>query len=196
VLALAALAAGGWWGYGRLNPPPDPPTVAAGPGLPDARPPEKVVTDRERDLAAKRDSRSIPPAEWFEASLELGLLYVRERRLAEADRVFEDLENSRQGRPGGKAVFDPAEVAGRLGRAVVLAYQDEPRKSNDLFEKAVAGPPKRSAFDRDKFLLAHPDLCQAVADALNRNAENLGLTRLPPTLEWLRTPAGLTRGPK
>jgi hypothetical protein len=35
-----------------------------------------------------------------------------------------------------------------------------------------------------------------LAEAINRNADNLNLTRLPERLEWLRTPSGIVRGPR
>ena len=45
-------------------------------------------------------------------------------------------------------------------------------------------------------LLKHPELAQALAEALDRNAANLGTPKLSPVVEWLRTPGGLLRGPK
>ena len=194
---LIGLALGGWWGYDRLNPPPEPKKIVAEPGLPDVRPPEPVVTARERELIAKRESRAATALEWFEASVELGLLYIKERRLDEAEKVFKEVELAKSPRPLGKFLAaDLADVVGRFGQAIVLSQRDKAKESNDLFEKSIQAQPRPLALARDKFLLDHPTFGQAVADALNRNAENLSLTKLPDRLEWLRTPGGLTRGPK
>ncbi len=100
-------------------------------------------------------------------------------------------------------------MAARLGQAVVLAYRDakDPKDqkalaqaSNDLVMKVVNDPfPSLKAKDKDKgektfqavvaFLIRHPNLHQAIMDALNRNMSTLGLTKLePPPLELLRAP--------
>src|SRR5439155_135745 len=65
VLVLAGLAAGGWWAYGRTH--SERPAAPAGPGLPDARPPEKVVSTRERELLKKVRERGSRPTEVAEA---------------------------------------------------------------------------------------------------------------------------------
>ena len=69
-----------------------------------------------------------------------------------------------------------------------------------MFREGVTDPvPKSAPFgpkgsDRNAAtvswtLLRHPDLSAAVSDALNRNAANLGKTRLEPAaLEQLRSP--------
>jgi hypothetical protein len=165
--------------------------------LPDARPPEPVTTARERELKARIASRSSKPAEWFDASLALALLYVRERRLDEAEAVFKELEAERPERiPPAKEASSPHVLAGRLGRGIVLAYRDRAKESNDQIERALFGPPRVPSLALDRFFLAHPDLAQALGIALDRNAENLNTPKLPDRLEWLRTPGGLARGPK
>ncbi len=193
--AVAGLAVLGWWGYGRAHPPTEA-SAAAGPGLPDARPPEPVTSARERELRARFESRATKPADAIGAAVELGLLYVRERRLDDADKVFEELKQERFDRTAGKAAaLNPARLVGQLGQAVVLAHRDKAKESNELFTQAIParGPGQRAV---ELFLFAHPDFGQAVADALNRNAENLGEKKLSERLEWLRTPSGLARGPK
>src|SRR5205823_14927325 len=105
--------------------------------------------------------------------------------------------------PGGgpQSPARTASMAGRLGQAVTLAYRDLPnsaQQSNDLFVKVLDAPySKVTKFDKfDKgyqavstFLLRHPDLAQAVAEALNRDAAALGKAKLdPPALEQLRFP--------
>jgi len=195
---LLGLAIGGWFLFTRLNPPAEPNRVATtGPGLPDVRPPEPLVSARERELVAKREARSTTPLEWFDASIELGLIYVRERRLDESDKIFKEIELAKAPRSLAKTpAGDMAELVGRMGQAIVLAARDKAKDSNEFFEKALLGPPRVLTVNRDQFLLKHAEFGQAVADALNRNAENLSLQKLPTQLEWLRTPGGLARGPK
>ena len=190
IVAVGGLAALGWWGYALAHPAADP-TPPAGPGLPDIRLAEPIVTARERELTAKIGSRSSSPTEVFDATLDLGLLFVGERRFDEADKLFKKLE---QERPTGKLPGAAATVtaAAQLGQAVVLAHRDKAKESNDLFERNVFGRPRSLVLE--KFLLGHPDFAQAVAEALARNADNLGAAKLPDRLEWLRTPAGLARG--
>ena len=93
-------------------------------------------------------------------------------------------------------------MAGRLGQAVVLAYRDtkpSATASIDLVTKVVNEPypnakqkVEKTYQEVAKFLAKHPDLCQGVADALNRNMVTLGLTKLEPlALELLRAPPRL-----
>lgn len=95
-------------------------------------------------------------------------------------------------------------MAGRLGQAVVLAYRNEEgtaRASNQMVMNVLNDPhPKASAVKKESMmrtpfqvvsnhLMKHPDLWQAVSDALNRNMMMLKLNKLePPPLELLRAP--------
>jgi serine/threonine-protein kinase len=199
VLALAA----GVLLYAGLNSPRTDSPAAATPttGLPDIRSPEKLVTSRERELLALLDKRDLPPGDVVDHSIELGLLYVRERRLDEADARFARLEKEQFGRDH---LFQQrkAGVTGRLGHAVATAYREAPnaaQQSNDLFLKVLSGPAVKGTGKADRFergyqavaaiLLQHLDMAQAVSEALNRNALALGKPRLEPAvLERLRTP--------
>nr|AIT69732.1 serine/threonine protein kinase [uncultured bacterium] len=188
-LALVAVAAAAGWGvYALTHPQPLPSPVV---GLPGARPPEPVVSARERELKARMESRAAKPDEVFDAAVELGLLLVRERRLDDADKLFEDL---RQERPVGAKGRPPrSRLVGQLGQAVVLAHRDRAKESADHFVQLAARPNQRGL---ETFLFSHPEFGQAVADALDRNAENLSPDKLPAQLEWLRTPSGLAKGPR
>lgn len=188
-LALVAVAAAAGWGVYALTHPQAP--AASVVGLPDARPPEPVVSVRERELKARMESRAAKPEEVFDAAAELGLLYVRERRLDDAEKLFEEM---RQERPVGPKNRPPRSLlVGQLGRAVILAHRDRAKESADLFVQLSARPNQRGL---ETFLFSHPEFGQAVADALDRNAENLSPNKLPAQLEWLRTPSGLTKGPR
>lgn len=57
---------------------------------------------------------------------KLGLFYVREHRLADADAFFGKLRNTDRQQPA-------YQFLGRLGHAIVLAFKDEPAASNQAF---------------------------------------------------------------
>ena len=114
-------------------------------------------------------------------SIELGLLYIHERRFDEADARFAKLE--REQFPREMYLTRSAGLTGRLGRAVVATYRDgpnAPQQSNDLFLKALVEPFTKLPGKGDRYergyqaaapiLLHHLDLSEAISDALNRNA--------------------------
>ncbi len=211
VVALAVFAAaGGVAGYVALHPPPEPqqhPTPPPIVGLPDVRPPQRITTARERELAAVLNARTTPPDAWNAAGIDLALLYLRDGRLDEAAARFDALEKAPLGPPLATA---EAHLAGRLGKGVVLAYRDgDPKHPNaardsvDAFQSALTGgfPAGVLKGKADKgslppvvvwaqgFLYRHPDLAHAVSEALTRDAANAANgVRLPQTLEALRTP--------
>jgi eukaryotic-like serine/threonine-protein kinase len=187
--ALVFIAIGGWWLFDRINPP-----ISAKPiiGLPETRPPAPVTTSRERELVNKLKDRAITQNDFLNGSIELGLLLIHERRLDEADKVFITLEKDR---PGLVNKSIPILVA-KIGQGIVLAHRDKATDSNKQILDTLYPAPRVAQNLLDGFLLQHPDFAEALAEALNRNAENLGNTKMPPALEWLRTPAGIIRGPK
>ena len=163
VVVLAGLGVAGWWAFGKLNASPTPPHTEPQPvvGLPDTRPPVKVVTAKERALLAKWDNPTARPADVLDAGIELGLLYVKENRLDDAERVFNavevkhidwtaevarekwadwtgDLPKKLEGNVLKRFTDNLADVPGKLGRAVVLAHRDRAAESVDLFAAAVA----------------------------------------------------------
>ena len=92
------------------------------------------------------------------------------------------------------------EAMGKMGRAVVLAWKDKPKESIELFvdaQKKIPVVMYRKGVE--KFFYDNTEFAEAIAEALNRNAENLtALTppeKLPSSLIWLRTPSGLMTGP-
>jgi serine/threonine-protein kinase len=195
-LACALAACGGAVAHVVLK-PAEPHAAAPTQGLPDVRAPEKLTTTRERELLAVLRSDVAKPDEITRASVELGLLYLQERRLPDATDRFGKL------RQRGEEWRDPiasrtATTAGRLGQAVVLAHEDKAEQSNKLFLEVVNDPapklgpgvPKsdRFAVSVSWTLLRYPDLSAAVSDALNCNAANLGKPKLETALEQLRSP--------
>jgi serine/threonine-protein kinase len=190
---------GGVFASARRTPPVDPPVpppaaVVSGPGLPDVRAPEKLTTTRERELLGVLNAMSTKPDDTIKASVELGLLYLKEGRFAEATERFDRLKQ--KSTDWREPALRAASVVGRLGRAVVLAHENKPEASNKLFlevtteaaPKFVPKGPDRSGASVNWLLLRFPDLNITIADALHRNATNLNKSKLEPALEQLRGP--------
>ncbi|MCE9563758.1 MAG: serine/threonine protein kinase [Planctomycetes bacterium] len=214
-VACIVAVASGVLVFAKMNPPPEiTPTPApivppqTTPGLADIRSPEKIVPTHERELIAALENRNTTPDKLVRWSIELGLLYVKEHRLDEAEARFRKLESEqfspiifpKKQDPDSVAARD-ASAAGRIGEAVVLAHRDTPqaaRASNDLVMRVIETPfprfplklggPDKGLAAVEAFRLRHPDLGQALSDALNRNAIMLDKTKLEPgSLELLRT---------
>jgi serine/threonine-protein kinase len=190
VCALAAGAGAGAHALRHALAKP-PATAEPAPGLPDVRPPDKPTTTRERELLAVLNTEGTRHDDVIRASIELGLLYLREHRLAEATARFERL----RGKAAEWRDFQAARLAsvtGRLGLAVVLAHEHRAEAANRLLLEVVDEPrPKfvRPGAAVHSALLRYPDLSHATSEALNRNAANLGKAKLEPAaLEQLRTP--------
>jgi serine/threonine-protein kinase len=182
----------------NANAHPTPTPTPSSQGLPDIRLTDKLITTRERELLAVLSAKGTDPDDTIKASIELGLLYVKEHRLADATDRFERLK----GKPTDWWRSDPnaarsAHLTSRMGLAVVAANEDKAEASNRLFLEVINEPlPKFISFPKGertvssagRTLLRYPDLSQAVSDALNRNAANLGKTKLEPAaLEQLRS---------
>ena len=198
-LVLAGTFTGGWWLFGKLHPRVE---AASGPpviGLPDVRLPETVTlaSTKERELTTKLHVRGTKPNEVVDASIELGLLLMKERRFVEAGKVFVSLENEKFDLKG---VFAPHVVAAKLGQGILLAQQDKAKESIEAFKNVVAiipksGNPKNPGpgmIRFNLFLREHRELSQAVAEAIQRDADNLKGEKFP-TLDFLRSPPAMIR---
>jgi serine/threonine-protein kinase len=121
---------------------------------------------------------------WMKANIDLGLFYLDQWRLDDAEKVFNRLPtlDSPQSRN-----------LGRLGQGIVLALKNKPRESNERFEEALAERPAAPRFVL-AFLTSHPKLRQWVATALEYNAANASISPFPADLEFLRKPS--PPGPK
>ncbi len=194
-ITLLALACGGWWLFEKLE-ADDTPVVIAGPGLPEVTLPESLApqSSRERELKARLENRQTSPADVVNAGIDLGLLYVNDRRFADANKVFNDLEKDSRPLPRPPMLSGQLVVA-KFGQAIVLAHEDKAEESVAAFQAATALAPRgQSLLLMHKFLLDHPDLSQAIAEAMHRDVENLKGKKLPPNIDWLRTPGSLIRG--
>jgi len=209
---VVAIGLGVFVAIAKMNASNDPTTTARSSpntqGLPDIRPPERIVPTRERELIAALENRNTSPEKMVRWSIELGLLYVREHRLDEADARFRKLASEQLGVGGPLKKIDPdviaareASAVGRLGEAVVLAHRDTEltaQASNELVLRVMESPyPKLVKIDKfergfaviEALRIRHPDLGQSLSEALNRNAITLSKAKLEPSaLEQLRVP--------
>jgi serine/threonine-protein kinase len=200
-LACLLAAGGGAALYLAQNQHADAPTppangTHAGPGLPDVKSPDKLNTLRERELIVVLNTEGTKPEDAIKASVELGLLCLKERRFLDATERFEKLK-TRAAEWRDPVAARTGNIAARLGVAVVLAQDPKTaEQSHKLFVEIITeqppkfgGPkgPDRNAATVNWVLLRLPDLSGAVSDALNRVAVNLTKTKLdPPALDALR----------
>lgn len=197
MLGVVGAAGLGWWAYSLADPKgeaPPPPTAA---GLPEVKPPTPLVSAREHALREVVEKSPPHSREHLTAAFDLGVLLVGEHRFDDADKVFKHLEGmTRANKADGLPVS--AAALGKFGQAIVLAHQDKWQASNAGFEGAVnAVPAKTRRADVEKLFFDHPAIGQAIAEGVNRNAENMPKgEKLPPLVAWLRTPSAVLSGPK
>ncbi|QEL16150.1 serine/threonine-protein kinase [Limnoglobus roseus] len=197
-LAVAGVFTGGWFLFGRLHPPAAAMAGPTEPGLPAARLPEavKLISARESDLLARLDKRAATAAEVIDASIDLGLLYVKEHRYPEAEKVFHQLEHEKpdRARPVNPQ-FPVQATVSRLGIGIVQAHQDKAKDSIATFRSAIDPLRKPLALGLlQQFLMEHRDLVLAVAEAVQRDADNLPKgEKFPLALEKLRSPATMLK---
>jgi serine/threonine-protein kinase len=114
----------------------------------------------------------------LESAVELGLIYLEQWRLEEAERYFTGLSEKKK----------EYGTIGRVGRALVLAFQNKPIRSNEIFLKlARADLPEAEKFERTPWLYQHPQLRQMIARALEYNHANAP-DKFPAELTYLRKP--------
>jgi hypothetical protein len=207
ILALAAAGAGAAVHWARTPPPP---AINPDDALADVDPPPGA--QHERELKRQLHDKAVRLDVMFNDLLELAELYVKDRRLDEALRLF-DPEAVRKLGPVEAAAKDPARereqvnILCGLGKGMVLAYQDRAEESNAEFLRMVktypppkkdSVPPKGPRFggQLEQFFartVAGPNWKRAVGEALDRNEKNLG-GKLPDELRRLRLLPG--RGAK
>jgi serine/threonine-protein kinase len=164
------------------------PAPASAPGDTKAdAPPEQLPDERKeweerlvREL--KLYANPMVPADQLvgvSLATKLGLLYLRERRLAEAERFFNELSQPEK--------FSGYKRLGKLGQALVLSFQDRPEESNQRFRAVLPwkGPDKASLLAKQLWQ-SQPELRLLVAEAANRNKTNAPRA-FPVVLEPLRS---------
>jgi hypothetical protein len=113
--------------------------------------------------------------------IELAIFYIKNGKLDEAESVFKAIEDSAEKRQFNIAV-------GKVGKAIVLAFRDQPKESNDLL-LALAKQPKggKGLPQYQPFWLFSPVLSEWVARALERNFVNAPAA-FPSALQAYRSP--------
>lgn len=214
-LTLLLLACGGGvYGGWLLNQHATPPGPGPGP-IDEPSPAVKAAIlqkEREKELIRLVQEHTKPgniekldEAVGLKFSIQLGLLYLEERRLKEAEAFFKELEEKTP---------QSYRFLGRVGKAMVLAFRDQPEESNKQFKQLLFPgkiSPKDKLLKKDKtdrpltlfpVTLRYPPLMEMVARALNHNylndprafPEELEPFRHPPA-PTLRTPPLPTAGP-
>lgn len=188
----------GWWAATLAD---GSTTMAAPPtsvGLPEVRTPGPLVSARETSLREKLKKATPHAREHLTVAFDLGLLLVSERRWDEADEVFKQSEvGPRPNKPDALPVSPQA--LSRFGQAIVLAHKDNWKDSDKMFESAltVVIPKQQMRQAMEKLCFDHPAIGQAIAEAVNRNADNTPKgEKQPGAVAWLRTPSGVLGGPK
>ena len=138
LLALMAGLVFGWVQHHNQLPNHEPPPVKEQPrDLPPAQvilpPPKKPTTSKEAEKQMQSLAQKyLNPTEQAEVMTgvvhlrELGFFYLDARRHDDAEKLFTDLS-----RPDGKVAA--YRLLGRIGRAITLAFKDEPAASNKEF---------------------------------------------------------------
>ncbi len=185
LVLLLALGGGLLFGWGRQqNLPPWPaPIIPLEEPAPLAKAPP-VHAEREAELLKLIKEHTKPGSvlnmmTGLKYSIELGLLYLKDRRLDDADRFFKELERTEQR-------FRALRALGQLGQAMVLAFKDEPLQSNKQFLMVLP----RTKLDKQMgspLLLDDQPLREMMARALNHNYHNAPQD-FPKMLEFLRYP--------
>jgi hypothetical protein len=193
LLALAAAGAGAAIHWGRTSAAP---AVNPDDALADIDPTPNVL--REKELKRHIADEGRAPDRVVNELLDLAELYLEERRLDEALKLFDPAALQKLGAlKTGKEGPQLAILSG-LGRGVVLAHQDKAEESVAEFQrvvgkysKAESSPPKAKLpisgrlevfFNRP---IAGLHWRRAVGEALDRNEKNLG-GKVPDELRRLR----------
>jgi serine/threonine-protein kinase len=123
---------------------------------------EAAQKQREKDLRALaleniKDDNPRKVIASLEHAIELGLIYLKQRRLVEANQFFEELNQ-----PANKFQF---RTWGKLGQAMVLAFQNNPA---DSFKQL----PEFKGKKLNQFWINDPAIREVLAEALSFNLAN------------------------
>lgn len=173
------------------------PTVAGPNSTPAERPSDgPVVRDAPRidphEAALVEALRKTPRSaeeyrQHLDQAIQLATLYLDQRRLDEAEKLFQSLNEKTD-----RAQLQHA--LGRIGQPIVLAFRGQAKQSNDLFlelekKKPKADTPLGPLLIREfpeYTLLQRGPVRRLVAEAINQNATNLEPEPLPEPLDRLR----------
>ncbi len=186
---LAALLSGGALGmWYRASTGPDEEPAAPGNGAPE----DVFTSQKEKErfflesmkLFANPGTNRDDLEMGLKHRLALGLLYLNQWRLDDADRFFAELVNNQYR-------VRQYELLGRVGQAIVLGLRSRPKESNQIFQDLL--DEKRAGalpLARTPELFNNPDLRLWIAKALEYNTANLEKqgVAFPDKLRMLRDP--------
>lgn len=125
--------------------------------------------------------------EAMRAILDLGLFYLEERKLAEAEKFFQDIQTIEMKSPF-KVKLHPFRQLGNLGQAMILAFKGAHEESNQIFLRVIEprkeikpGLPLKTPW------LSNGPLRRMMAEALRHNKIN-SPTTFPLALEPFLSP--------
>ena len=150
--------------------------------------PAKIIVsakDREKELLQRWNEWKSESSWSFsgpEHASRLGIFYLKERRLDDAEKFFKELEKTANEVSRAKQLG--FKTLGRLGRAMTNAFRDRPDESNAEFLKVL---PIADAKIFTKMGWMNPQVCEMIAEALNHNYLNAPAT-FPKELEKWRYP--------
>lgn len=127
---------------------------------------EAAQKQREKDLRALvmehiKDGNQLQVAASLQHSIDLGLIYLKQRRLPEADQFFKELNQA-----SNKPQF---RTWGKLGQAMVLAFQNNPADSFKQFQLALI---PEFMGKKNQFWINDPAIRETLAEALHFNLVN------------------------
>lgn len=200
-LALAGMAMGGAILRAMVSRAGDAKSGTAGPDAP----PTPIVSKEERFAIDAAQFYSDPDfkdltevKKALTAQIDLGTLYLKQRRFDDAERFFRSLlDPARSYRAAPQGRPHPYRVFAQLGLALVQGYRDNIKESNAresqaALEKLLAPqqPPGLALrLEQIDWPIEHLELRKLVAEVLNRNAVNLKIDKFArPSLEQLRRP--------
>jgi serine/threonine-protein kinase len=180
----------GWW---RNHDQPAPRPVVPTNVNPELRPelPFKAAADPSKDeqLLLQMIKREIDKGEGpalVKHRVELGVIYLQERRLDEADKLFQIMIT--------EAVPDKTKQLGsrgmgKLGQAIVLAFRDQAQDSNKIFVAVLAAkvPKFKEPLSVPLLLQRNAAFSELVAKALDHNYANAPAS-FPGALQVYRAP--------
>lgn len=179
----AALAVGLWLGAVTRKTPP--------PGNVDSDR-QKVVADSKQKEQEQvklvheysKSKNQLDAMEGLNRSIRLGIVYLKERRLEEADAFFKGLDV-----PDMNFQY---RTLGKLGQAMVLAYHDRPEESNKIFAGVLRAGKQDKVIGR-LWLQTNPTVREMIADALDFNYRNSPATFPSALQSWRQLPVAETK---
>jgi eukaryotic-like serine/threonine-protein kinase len=185
LLAFGGGLLAGWLYYQSASPPQ--PAVE-----PRQEPKQETSTKEWEDtlvkLATQRYANPATQEEMLEGlpfQIDLGLLYLKTRRLDSAEAFFKRLSQ-----PPQRYVY---QELGKLGEAMVLALRDKPDESNKLFLQILKPNILAKQLAAPRSLLNHQRFREMLAEALHFNEVNSPQT-FPASLRvLLRPPAAVLK---